>query len=136
MYVMCARWWSLEVMMIPFHQYPGVAQSINSDIDNLMSILNLWNILPEGVDVKFIAPSLPHSFPLLCPPFPLSALFLPPLMCVCVCVCVCVCHFHVPLSILPPSFLLSFILLSLLSLTPVLILLPARSLHRCDSGCG
>lgn len=29
-------------------QYPGVAQSINSDIDNLMSILKLWNILPEG----------------------------------------------------------------------------------------
>ena len=29
-------------------QYPGVAQSIDSDIDNLMGILKLWNILPEG----------------------------------------------------------------------------------------
>ena len=29
-------------------QYPGVADSINSDIDNLMGILNVWNILPEG----------------------------------------------------------------------------------------
>jgi aarF domain-containing kinase len=30
-------------------QYPGVAQSIDSDIDNLMSILNFWKILPEGL---------------------------------------------------------------------------------------
>ena len=29
-------------------QYPGVAQSIHSDIDNIMGILKLWNILPEG----------------------------------------------------------------------------------------
>ena len=33
---------------IVFSQYPGVAQSIDSDIDNLMSILNFWKILPEG----------------------------------------------------------------------------------------
>ena len=33
----------------PQLQYPGVAQSIDSDIDNLMAILKLWNILPEGV---------------------------------------------------------------------------------------
>ncbi|CAI8030979.1 Atypical kinase COQ8B, mitochondrial [Geodia barretti] len=32
-------------------QYPGVAQSIDSDIDNLMGILKLWNILPEGLFV-------------------------------------------------------------------------------------
>ena len=33
-----------------FHllQYPGVAESIDSDIDNLMGILKVWNILPEG----------------------------------------------------------------------------------------
>lgn len=30
-------------------QYPGVGKSINSDINNLMSILNVWKILPEGV---------------------------------------------------------------------------------------
>lgn len=28
-------------------QYPGVAKSIDSDIDNLMSVLNVWNILPK-----------------------------------------------------------------------------------------
>lgn len=30
-------------------QYPGVAQSIESDINNLMSVLSVWNILPEGL---------------------------------------------------------------------------------------
>lgn len=30
-------------------QYPGVAQSIQSDIDNLMSILNVAQILPKGM---------------------------------------------------------------------------------------
>ncbi|XP_074662126.1 atypical kinase COQ8B, mitochondrial-like [Tubulanus polymorphus] len=30
-------------------QYPGVANSINSDIDNLLSVFNVWNILPEGM---------------------------------------------------------------------------------------
>ncbi|RNA25866.1 aarF domain-containing kinase 4-like [Brachionus plicatilis] len=30
-------------------QYPGVAQSITSDIDNLMSILNVSNLLPKGM---------------------------------------------------------------------------------------
>jgi len=29
-------------------QYPGVAQGIGSDIDNLMSVLTVWNIIPEG----------------------------------------------------------------------------------------
>jgi len=29
-------------------QYPGVAQGIESDIDNLMSVLGVWKILPEG----------------------------------------------------------------------------------------
>lgn len=29
-------------------QYPGVAQGIESDIDNLMSVLSVWSILPEG----------------------------------------------------------------------------------------
>ncbi|CAL8139490.1 unnamed protein product [Orchesella dallaii] len=30
-------------------QYPGVAEGIGSDIDNLMSVLNVWSILPEGI---------------------------------------------------------------------------------------
>ena len=29
-------------------QYPGVAKGISSDIDNLVSVLNVWNILPKG----------------------------------------------------------------------------------------
>ncbi len=33
-------------------QYPGVAQSIQSDIDNLMSILHLSNLLPKGLYVE------------------------------------------------------------------------------------
>ncbi|KAK7103810.1 atypical kinase COQ8B, mitochondrial-like [Littorina saxatilis] len=35
-------------------QYPGVAQSIESDINNLMSVLNVWNILPEGMYVDSV----------------------------------------------------------------------------------
>lgn len=30
-------------------QYPGVADSIDSDIRNLMGILNMWNIFPKGM---------------------------------------------------------------------------------------
>lgn len=33
-------------------QYPGVAQSIQSDIDNLMSILNIANLLPKGMYIE------------------------------------------------------------------------------------
>lgn len=33
-------------------QYPGVANSINSDVDNLMSLLKVWAILPEGLFAK------------------------------------------------------------------------------------
>ncbi|XP_067011351.2 atypical kinase COQ8B, mitochondrial [Anabrus simplex] len=29
-------------------QYPGVAQGINSDISNLVGILKVWNVFPEG----------------------------------------------------------------------------------------
>lgn len=29
-------------------QYPGVAKSIDSDINNLLSILKVWQILPKG----------------------------------------------------------------------------------------
>lgn len=30
-------------------QYPGVAQGIESDIDNLVGVLNIWNVFPEGM---------------------------------------------------------------------------------------
>ncbi|KAI0208138.1 Atypical kinase COQ8B, mitochondrial [Lamellibrachia satsuma] len=30
-------------------QYPGVASSIDSDINNLMTVLNVWKILPDGL---------------------------------------------------------------------------------------
>ncbi len=33
-------------------QYPGVAKSITSDIDNLMTVLNVANILPKGMYVE------------------------------------------------------------------------------------
>ena len=29
-------------------QYPGVAKSIESDINNLMSVPSVWNVLPKG----------------------------------------------------------------------------------------
>jgi aarF domain-containing kinase len=35
-------------------QYPGVAQGIESDIDNLMSVLGVWNIVPEGLRYKIV----------------------------------------------------------------------------------
>ncbi len=36
-------------------QYPGVARSIESDVDNLMRIINLTNILPKGLYVESAA---------------------------------------------------------------------------------
>lgn len=35
-------------------QYPGVAKGINSDIDNLVSVLNVWNIFPKGLFIDNI----------------------------------------------------------------------------------
>lgn len=32
-------------------QYPGVAKGIDSDIENLVSVMNLWNVFPEGLFV-------------------------------------------------------------------------------------
>lgn len=29
-------------------QYPGVAKGIESDINNLVAVMNVWNILPKG----------------------------------------------------------------------------------------
>jgi len=30
-------------------QYPGVAKGIDSDINNLVTVMNVWNILPKGI---------------------------------------------------------------------------------------
>lgn len=37
-------------------QYPGVAQGIDSDIDNLISVLNVGNLFPKGLFLEqFVA---------------------------------------------------------------------------------
>ena len=36
------------ILIPPLFQYPGVAESINSDINNLISLSKVWNILPQG----------------------------------------------------------------------------------------
>jgi predicted unusual protein kinase regulating ubiquinone biosynthesis (AarF/ABC1/UbiB family) len=33
-------------------QYPGVAESINSDVDNIAGLLRLSNLLPESIDIQ------------------------------------------------------------------------------------
>jgi predicted unusual protein kinase regulating ubiquinone biosynthesis (AarF/ABC1/UbiB family) len=33
-------------------QYPGIARSIDSDLDNVMSILRLFRVLPAGLDIE------------------------------------------------------------------------------------
>jgi len=35
-------------------QYPGIKKSINSDVDNLMTILNLLKILPKNIDYQSV----------------------------------------------------------------------------------
>lgn len=35
-------------------QYPGVARSIESDIDNLVSMLKVWNLFPAGMFIDNI----------------------------------------------------------------------------------
>jgi len=34
-------------------QYPGVAKGIESDIDNLVSVLKIWNIFPQGTNTTY-----------------------------------------------------------------------------------
>ena len=29
-------------------QYPGVAKGIESDINNLVAVMKIWNIIPKG----------------------------------------------------------------------------------------
>ena len=36
-------------------QYPGVAEGIESDIDNLFGVLRLWNVFPEGMFIDNLA---------------------------------------------------------------------------------
>jgi predicted unusual protein kinase regulating ubiquinone biosynthesis (AarF/ABC1/UbiB family) len=33
-------------------QYPGIAQSIDSDVDNAMSLIRLFNLVPDGLDIS------------------------------------------------------------------------------------
>lgn len=35
-------------------QYPGVAKGIDSDIDNLVGVLNIWNVFPKGMFIENI----------------------------------------------------------------------------------
>ena len=35
-------------MLVCFWQYPGVAESIHSDVNNMMSVLKMSVVLPEG----------------------------------------------------------------------------------------
>lgn len=44
-----------------YPQYPGVAQSINSDVNNLMTVLNISNALPEGELIFMHANLLSHT---------------------------------------------------------------------------
>nr|XP_014332945.1 PREDICTED: atypical kinase ADCK3, mitochondrial [Bos mutus] len=44
-------------------QYPGVAQSINSDVNNLMTVLNMSNMLPEGLFPEHLIDVLRRGLP-------------------------------------------------------------------------
>lgn len=35
-------------------QYPGVAKSIDSDIDNLVGLLKIWDLFPKGIFIDNI----------------------------------------------------------------------------------
>ncbi|XP_044292834.1 atypical kinase COQ8A, mitochondrial isoform X3 [Varanus komodoensis] len=47
-------------------QYPGVAQSINSDVSNLMTVLSMSNILPEGLFPEHLIEVLSRELALEC----------------------------------------------------------------------
>lgn len=50
-FILLSTIWSSSLNTALSHsvlQYPGVAQSINSDVNNLMTVLSMSNILPEG----------------------------------------------------------------------------------------
>ena len=43
-------------------QYPGVAEGIDSDINNLVAIMKVWNILPPGMTRFFLLKNSFQSF--------------------------------------------------------------------------
>ncbi|XP_069340618.1 atypical kinase COQ8A, mitochondrial [Eulemur rufifrons] len=47
-------------------QYPGVAHSINSDVNNLMAVLNMSNMLPEGLFPEHLIDVLRRELALEC----------------------------------------------------------------------
>ncbi|KAM9002365.1 atypical kinase COQ8A, mitochondrial [Sarcophilus harrisii] len=47
-------------------QYPGVAQSINSDVNNLMAVLSMSNVLPEGLFPEHLIDVLRRELALEC----------------------------------------------------------------------
>lgn len=47
-------------------QYPGVAQSIHSDVNNLMTVLNMSNALPEGLFPEHLIEVLSRELALEC----------------------------------------------------------------------
>ncbi|XP_037366231.1 atypical kinase COQ8A, mitochondrial [Talpa occidentalis] len=47
-------------------QYPGVAQSISSDVNNLMAVLNMSNVLPEGLFPEHLIDVLRRELALEC----------------------------------------------------------------------
>ena len=51
-------------------QYPGVARSIESDVDNLLRLISYANILPKGLYVEAAAKARAR---LPCTPHPLAA---------------------------------------------------------------
>ncbi len=54
----------------PQIQYPGVSRSIRSDVDNLLRLVNTFNLLPEGLYVREAAEvrhsSRPHHERIAC----------------------------------------------------------------------
>lgn len=48
-------------------QYPGVARSIESDVDNLMRLIKVANLLPKGLYIEQAAEVLPQALPVLLP---------------------------------------------------------------------
>merc|ERR1719309_658213 len=47
-------------------QYPGVAQSINSDVNNLMAVLSMSNALPEGLFAEHLIDVMKRELALEC----------------------------------------------------------------------
>ncbi|XP_053238990.1 atypical kinase COQ8A, mitochondrial [Podarcis raffonei] len=47
-------------------QYPGIAQSINSDVSNLMTVLSMSNVLPEGLFPEHLVEVLSRELALEC----------------------------------------------------------------------